>query len=74
MCSSDLDSDANRRFVHRDFLQAEQLVNRSDGVVDAVYIAGERVWDRDHVLPALGTRKLGRALRFAGRRGDAATA
>ena len=68
------DSDANRRFVHRDFLQAEQLVNRSDGVVDAVYIAGERVWDRDHVLPALGTRKLGRALRFAGRRGDAATA
>ena len=61
------DSDANRRFVYRDFLQAEQLVNRSDGVVEAVYIAGERVWNRDHALPALGTRKLGRALRFAGR-------
>ena len=61
------DSDANRQFVYRDFLQAQQLVNRSDGVVDAVYIAGERVWNRDHALPALGTRKLGRALRFAGR-------
>jgi len=42
-------------------------VNRSDGVVDAVYIAGCQVWERDHLLPALGARKLGRPLTFAGR-------
>ncbi len=61
------DSDANRQKVYRDFLREEQIVNRSDGVVDGVYIAGVRVWNRDHFLPALGQQKLGRALRYAGR-------
>ena len=61
------DSDANRKFVYRDFLGAEQLVNRSDGVVAGVWIAGEQVWERDHFKPALGTRKLGRALTYSGR-------
>jgi N-acyl-D-aspartate/D-glutamate deacylase len=57
------DTDANRRMVHRDIFQHEQLVNRSDGVVAAVYIAGEQVWDGQACTAALGTKRLGRALR-----------
>ena len=56
------DTDANRRMVHRDIFDHDQLVNRSDGVVTAVFIAGEQVWDGRDFTPALGTRKLGRAL------------
>ena len=60
---STYDTDANRRMVYRDIFEHEQLVNRSDGVVTAVYIAGEQVWNGVEALPALGQRKLGRALR-----------
>jgi N-acyl-D-aspartate/D-glutamate deacylase len=57
------DTDASRRMIYRDIFAHEQLVNRSDGVVTAVFIAGQRVWDGAATLPVLGTRKLGRALR-----------
>jgi N-acyl-D-aspartate/D-glutamate deacylase len=57
------DTDANRRMVYRAVVGAEQLVNRSDGVVQAVFIHGEQVWNGTEFLPALGARKLGRALR-----------
>lgn len=56
------DTDANRRMVYRDIFGHEQLVNRSDGVVSAVFIAGEQVWDGREFTPALGTRRLGRPL------------
>jgi N-acyl-D-aspartate/D-glutamate deacylase len=56
------DTDANRRMVYREILGHEQLVNRSDGVVTAVFIAGEQVWDGREFAPALGTRRLGRPL------------
>jgi N-acyl-D-aspartate/D-glutamate deacylase len=56
------DTDANRRMVRRDIFEHDQLVNRSDGVVAAVYIAGEQVWDGREFTPVLGTRRLGRAL------------
>jgi N-acyl-D-aspartate/D-glutamate deacylase len=56
------DTDANRRMVYREIFEHEQLVNRSDGVVTAVFIAGEQVWDGHDFMPALGTRKLGRPL------------
>jgi len=59
------DSDASRRMVYREIFEHDQLVNRSDGVVTAVFIAGEQVWDGRAVTPALGTRKLGRTLRAA---------
>jgi N-acyl-D-aspartate/D-glutamate deacylase len=59
------DTDASRRMVYREIFEHDQLVNRSDGVVTAVFIAGEQVWDGHEVTPALGTRKLGRALRAA---------
>ncbi|MEQ8497252.1 MAG: amidohydrolase family protein [Gammaproteobacteria bacterium] len=62
------DTDANRRMVHRELLGAEQLVNRSDGVVEAVWIAGTQVWDGEHgACEALGRERLGRALTFSGR-------
>jgi N-acyl-D-aspartate/D-glutamate deacylase len=56
------DTDANRRMVYRDIFEHEQLVNRSDGVVTGVFIAGEQVWDGGDFTPALGTRQLGRPL------------
>jgi N-acyl-D-aspartate/D-glutamate deacylase len=56
------DTDANRRMVYRDVFEHEQLVNRSDGVVTAVFIAGEQVWEGRHFTPGLGTRRLGRPL------------
>ena len=64
---SSYDSDRNRQLLYREVLQDKQLVNRSDGVVEAVYIAGTQVWEHDHTLPALGTQPLGRPLTFAGR-------
>ena len=57
------DTDANRRMIYRDIFEHEQLVNRSDGVVAAVFIAGEEVWDGVGFTPALGHKRLGRALR-----------
>ena len=56
------DTDANRRMVYREIFAHEQLVNRSDGVVTGVFIAGEQVWDGRDFMPALGARKLGRPL------------
>ena len=58
----DYDTDANRQMVRREIFEHDQLVNRSDGVVTAVFIAGEQVWNGREFLPALGARKLGRAL------------
>jgi N-acyl-D-aspartate/D-glutamate deacylase len=57
------DTDANRRMIYRDIFEHEQLVNRSDGVVAAVFIAGEQVWDGTDFTPVLGSKRLGRALR-----------
>lgn len=60
------DTDANRRMVRRDIFEHDQLVNRSDGVVTAVFIAGEQVWDGHDFTAALGTRRLGRVLTAGG--------
>ncbi len=64
------DTDANRRMVYREVLGADQLVNRSDGVVDSVWIAGTQVWTGDRATEALGRETLGRPLTFSGRAGD----
>jgi N-acyl-D-aspartate/D-glutamate deacylase len=68
------DTDASRRMIYRDIFAHEQLVNRSDGVVTAVFIAGQRVWDGKTTLPALGTQKLGRPLRAGASQPRAAAA
>ena len=59
------DTDANRRMVYRDIFEHEQLVNRSDGVVTGVFIAGEQVWDGRGFTAVLGTQRLGRPLTAA---------
>lgn len=56
------DTDGSRRMVYREIFEHDQLVNRSDGVVTSVFIAGEQVWDGRGFTPALGSRKLGGAL------------
>jgi N-acyl-D-aspartate/D-glutamate deacylase len=56
------DTDASRVMVYREIFEHDQLVNRSDGVVTGVWIAGEQVWNGREILPALGTRRLGRPL------------
>jgi N-acyl-D-aspartate/D-glutamate deacylase len=61
------DSDAGRALIWREDLQAEQLVNRSDGVVSDVFIAGQAAWENGATSAALGKHKMGRALTFAGR-------
>jgi N-acyl-D-aspartate/D-glutamate deacylase len=66
------DTDASRRMIYREIFEHEQLVNRSDGVVTAVFIAGEQVWDGRGFTPSLGTRKLGRALTATNRRESSA--
>ncbi|MBK5910609.1 N-acyl-D-glutamate deacylase [Rhodothalassium salexigens] len=68
------DSEAQTRRVHRDVFDHEQLVNRSDGVVAGVWIAGQRAWDGTAVTPALGTDRMGRALRAANHRPPAPAA
>ena len=64
---AEYDTNANRQMVYREILDAEQLVNRSDGVVDAVYIGGALVWDGKQTTETLGRERLGRGLTFAGR-------
>jgi N-acyl-D-aspartate/D-glutamate deacylase len=56
------DTDANRRMIYREIFGHEQLVNRSDGVVSSVFIAGEEAWDGRECTPTLGARRLGRPL------------
>ncbi|MDM4772049.1 amidohydrolase family protein [Solimonas sp. SE-A11] len=56
------DSDAGVRYIWRDIFQANQLVNRSDGVVSHVMIAGRMAW-RDGTYTELhGRQRLGRVL------------
>lgn len=57
------DSDANTQFIWRDDIANEQLVKRSDGIVTQCWIAGTLAWTADGATAALGTQKLGRALR-----------
>jgi N-acyl-D-aspartate/D-glutamate deacylase len=56
------DGDAGISYQYRDVFDCHQLVNRSDGVVDGVYIAGEKVWDGSGFTPVFGRKRLGRAL------------
>ena len=55
-------SEKHTRREYRDILEHEQLVNRSDGVVAKVFIAGEPVFDEGAFGPSFETRKLGRVL------------
>lgn len=56
------DPDASVQRIYRNEFQHEQLVNRSDGVVPLVMIAGQPVWRGDRFEERLGQEKLGRVL------------
>ncbi len=57
------DGEQSIRYVYRDLFDCHQLVNRSDGVVKGVYVAGERVWHDNSFEPAHGNQPLGGSLR-----------
>ena len=57
------DSDTNIQKIERDIFQHPQLVNRSDGVVDKVIIAGKLAWDGTQYTEQYGQESFCRVLR-----------
>lgn len=58
------DMNRGRTKIYHEVFEHDVMVNRSDGVVDQVYIKGRRVWENgSRFTPVLGKEKLGRALR-----------
>lgn len=63
------DTNDNRHYIYVPHYDAKCMVNRSDGVVEQVYINGVRVWENgDRYTEALGKKTLGRALTYVPRR------
>ena len=56
------DSEANTTFGYRAAVAAEQMLNRSDGVVTDVWIAGTPAWRDSKASEQLGRSRMGRAL------------
>lgn len=62
------DTNDHRHYIHVPHYDAKCMVNRSDGVVEQVYISGVRVWENgSRYTPALGKLTLGRALTYVSR-------
>lgn len=57
------DGEASVQYQYRDVFDCHQLVNRSDGVVDGVFVGGQRVWQGEDFCGEHGKRSLGGALR-----------
>jgi N-acyl-D-aspartate/D-glutamate deacylase len=58
----------NRHYIYVPHYDAKCMVNRSDGVVEQVYINGVRVWENgNRYTEALGKQTLGRALTYTPR-------
>jgi N-acyl-D-aspartate/D-glutamate deacylase len=55
----------NRVLEHREIFDHKQMLSRSDGVVSCVLINGVPVWRDGQFTQALGSERLGRALRAA---------
>ena len=60
---ADYDGEANVQRIFRDEYQQEQLVNRSNGVVPMVMIAGKLAWADEQFTQELGVIKMGRVLK-----------
>ena len=56
------DSEANTIFEYREAVAAEQMLNRSDGVVTDVWIAGTPAWRNSKPTKHLGATQMGSAL------------
>jgi N-acyl-D-aspartate/D-glutamate deacylase len=61
----DYDGEANVQRVFRAEFQHDQLVNRSDGVVPLVLIAGKVAWENNQFSEGLGNTPMGRLLKPA---------
>jgi N-acyl-D-aspartate/D-glutamate deacylase len=59
------DTNDHRVFEYRELFKHKQMFNRSEGVVTSVLINGEPVWQNGEATAALGSQRLGRALRAA---------
>ncbi len=58
------DVNANREKIWNEKFEHDVLINRSNGVVEQVYIRGRRVWEEGHQFTNdLGEKTLGRVLR-----------
>jgi len=57
------DSLASRRVQYRELFDHDQMVNRSDGVVDKVFIAGRFTWNGKGYEQDFGTQVYGRLLK-----------
>jgi N-acyl-D-aspartate/D-glutamate deacylase len=60
------DGDAGIEYIYRDEYDCHQLVNRSDGVVEGVYVAGKKVWHGTAFTEQFGRERAGQALTVAG--------
>lgn len=60
------DGEASIARIHRETLDNDQLVNRSDGVVTHVFIRGQLVWNGREFTKAFEKKRLGRLLRARG--------
>ena len=57
------DGEQHVKRIHREEFQTEQLVNRSDGVVNLVMIGGHTAWENNDFNSHLGKTPMGRLLR-----------
>ncbi|MBT5387185.1 MAG: amidohydrolase family protein [Porticoccaceae bacterium] len=62
---ADYDGEQSAQRIHREEYSHEQLVNRSDGVVDLVMIGGHLAWENTDFSTELGKKPMGRLLRAA---------
>lgn len=60
---SNYDGEGSVQRIYRDEYSANQLVNRSDGVVPMVMIAGDIAWQHNDFTEVFGTKKLGRVMK-----------
>src|SRR5689334_24904624 len=59
------DGEKQIRYVWRDAFQHHQLVNRPEGVVTQVLVAGQLAWEAGAYTPAFGLERMGRVMRNA---------
>ena len=57
------DGEASTQRIYREEFRYEQLVNRSDGVVELVMIGGNIAWENNQFAHDLGQKSMGRLLR-----------
>ncbi len=57
------DGEASVQYTYREAFDCHQLVNRTDGVVRAVFVGGEQIWNGQHFTPVHGKQRLGQALK-----------